>query len=166
MNRLVAAAGAACALLQGCAGNVQVTPLATGQVAVQAFELRGREPAVLRAEAARLCQGKGAVLRESAMLQQLQASDGRIGHWLNQASDWMLLPTRESQLMVRCEPQPERERLAPPMPAGADLLPAAPYPGQRAGGRGGYSPQSSGKSSPNASATASAGADSAVPYGY
>ena len=148
-----AAAVLGCALLGGCAGTVQVTPLATGQVAVAAYELRGRDPAVLLAEAGRLCHGAGVVVRQSGMSRQLLGSDGLVGHWLNQASELVLLPTREAQLMVRCEPQPDSERLLP-APSMSAPTPASTYASQRSTGRGA------------STRTGPAKADSAVPYGY
>ena len=151
--------------LTGCASSVQVTPLATGQVKVQAYELRGADPASLRSEAARLCGGTGAVLRESESARQSVAGDGRWQHWWSAASNWVTQAPREAQLMVRCDEQALRERVASTAPA------ANPVPGP-SGALAAGTPAAS----PARSAVSSwldwlvrrkpPPVDSAVPYGY
>lgn len=99
--------------ITGCAATLKVVPLATADVAVAAYELRGDDVARLRDEAARLCGGEADVLRESYAAQSRPAPDsGRISAWLHTASQWVDPPNRQAQLMVRCAGNPERTRLS------------------------------------------------------
>jgi len=128
-----------CCVLMGCASPVTVQPLATGQVQVQAFELRGTDSQTLRQEAARLCAGAGEVLRESAASHQPPPPEGRVARWGRWLGEAVIPPERHAQLVVRCAPQAERNRLSA---AGA-------LPGGAAAATG-----------------ASATSDRNVPYGY
>lgn len=101
-------------LVAGCAAPLRVTPLATGQVAVRAYELRGDDPERLRAEALRLCGGTSAtVLRESYASRELPVPDGA-GRMLRAATAVQAAldpPRREAQLEVRCPTDPQRAEL-------------------------------------------------------
>jgi hypothetical protein len=119
-----------CSLLMGCASTVTVQPLATGQVQVQAFELRGSDAQTLRQEAARLCAGPGEVLRESAASRQPPPPDGRLARWTRWLGDAVVPPERHAQLVVRCAPQPDRSQLST---HGASPASGSAYAGTTAG---------------------------------
>ncbi|OYV02457.1 MAG: hypothetical protein CFE45_00215 [Burkholderiales bacterium PBB5] len=116
-------------MLLGCASPVTVMPLATGQVQVQAFELRGTDSQTLRQEAARLCAGAGDVLRESAASRQPPPPDGRVALWGRWLGDAVMPSERHAQLVVRCAPQPDRRHLSA---AGAQPGGAAAFTGSSA----------------------------------
>ena len=141
--------------LAGCASSVVVTPMATGQVAVQAFELRGPDAQQLRQEAGRLCMGRGEVLRDSAQQRYTPTPEGRVGRWWQAAVDAVTPSDRHAQLVVVCQAQPARELVAASPPA---ALPVDESPGlfsslwRRVTGKRG--------------AAAPAAVDAAVPYGF
>lgn len=102
----------------GCAATVDLRPLATGRVEVEAFELRGPDLAVLRREASRRCPQGADVLRQAESGRPAdEPVDGRISRWMTQAAAWVDPPQHQAQLMVVCRPDPQRLTLASPAPA-------------------------------------------------
>ena len=112
----MATVAACAAMAAGCASPVKVVPLATGQPATQAFELRGSDPNRLRAEAARLCDGTGDVLRDSHQGAEPDQPNGRLARWMRQAGDFFSTADREAELVVRCSARPDRDRLTAWLP--------------------------------------------------
>ncbi len=100
------------ASLQGCASLVEVRSLATGRVAVSAYELRGNELAPLQREARRLCPQGGEILRQSGRDLVPEHDEGRVRRWLNNTSEWFDPPTRNAQLVVVCKVAPDDAVLA------------------------------------------------------
>ena len=97
----------------GCSTWVEVRPLATSRVDVEAFELRGPELTMLHSEVLRRCPQGAEVLRQAAHDQRAAAdSDGSITRWMNHASAWVDPPQRQAQMMVVCKPSPQGLSLA------------------------------------------------------
>ena len=104
-------------LLGGCAGVIDVQPLATGRVTVSAYALRGPELAGLRREAARLCPLGAEIQRQAGRDQRPVDPAGSRRDVIDIASDLFDPPQRTAQLVVVCAEAPD-----------AALLPALATP--------------------------------------
>ncbi len=121
-------------LLIGCAGVIDVQPLATGRVTVAAYALRGPELAGLRLEATRLCPLGGEVLRLAGRNQRPVDPAETRRDVMDIARELFDPPQRAAQLVVMCAEAPDAALLAarvtpadPAVPAGAPLpLPMGP----------------------------------------
>ena len=98
--------------LAGCSSTLDVRSLATERADVAAFELTGPDLAALRREASLLCRQGGEILRQSAREQRLEVMEGRLDRWVQLSSSWITPPERKAQLVVLCQPVPDRHLLA------------------------------------------------------
>lgn len=98
--------------LAGCSSTLDVRSLATERANVAAFELTGPDLAALRREAGLLCPQGGEILRQSAREQRLEVMEGRLDRWVQLSSSWITPPERKAQLVVLCQPVPDRHLLA------------------------------------------------------
>ncbi len=119
-------AGVCClVLLVGCAGTVQVQPLATGRSAVQAYVLTGVDPQALRHQAQRLCPLGADVLRQATARAPAEKINSRWRAALAHTAAWLEPPQPAAQIVVVCAASAEQARVEPPAaPAPA----AAPKP--------------------------------------
>ena len=119
-------------LLAGCSAVVDVRSLATGRVEVAAYALRGADIATVRREAEKLCPAGGEVVYQASRSQPLVPADGRVNHWLQQATSVLDTPRGEAQMTVICSEMPgNRLLLAAPVTqptTTAAAKPAAPSP--------------------------------------
>lgn len=115
------------ALLAAC-GQMQVRSLATGAVERPAYQLSGASVAQLRGEAQRLCPNGADILRQSQRTDS--GHDGSVaeawyGRWWQQTRTTLAPESKQSQLMVLCQPLAGSATLAKVPDAAATAASAA-----------------------------------------
>ena len=113
-------------LLDGCAGVIDVQPLATGRVTVAAYALRGPELAGLRREAARLCPLGGEIQRQAGRDPWPVGPADPLRDLMDIASELFDPPQRAAQLVVICAESPDAALLPAPVAPTAPATPADP----------------------------------------
>lgn len=114
-------------LLAACSAVVDVRSLATGRVDVPAYALRGTDIAAVRREAEKLCPSGGEVVYQASRGQRTVPADGRVKHWLQQATSVLDTPRGEAQMTVICSEMPGN-RLLLAAPAANPVAMAAVKP--------------------------------------